>query len=152
MSWQIRLLRNIASKSWTNVTRRSKHRINFFRRHTENIQQTSVLALLFALAAFAAGCSKPHPGETSDLQLKPIQEMIQQQLPIGTTDAAVQSFLSGRGYTVEVPTKPGTIVATIRHIDAETVQPVTARVIFYFDANGKLSTYEIRRIFNQRVP
>jgi hypothetical protein len=116
------------------------------------IRRVLAFALFFALSGFVSSCGKPQPGETSDPQLKPIQEMLQQQLPIGTADASVQSFLSARGYTLEVPTKPGTVVATIRHIDPETVQPVTARVIFYFDANGRLNTYEIRRIFNQRVP
>jgi hypothetical protein len=110
-----------------------------------------LLIALVALAGFSAGC-KQQPGENSDPQLKPIQEMLQQNVPIGTSDATVQAFLSSRGYTVETPDKPGTMVATIRHIDTQTLQPVTARVTFYFDANGKLNTYEIRRIFNQRVP
>lgn len=126
--------------------------LSFHAQNEQHIRKTLVFVLLFSLAAFVIGCSKPQPGETSDPQLKPIQEMLQQHLPIGTTDASVQSFLSARGYTIEIPDKPGTIVATIRHIDTETVQPVTARVIFYFDANGKLNTYEIHRIFNQRVP
>jgi hypothetical protein len=125
----------------------------FFCQQTEQrVWKELVFTLLLALAVSVAACSKPQPGETSDPQLKPIQEMIQQQLPIGTTDASVRTFLSARGYTTEIPTQPGTIAATIRHIDTQTVQPVTARVIFYFDANGKLNTYEIRRIFNQRVP
>ena len=112
-----------------------------------------VLILLVALIGFSTGCqTHTEPGATSDPQLKPIQEMLQQHLPIGTTDASVQSFLAARGYTIETPDKPGTMVATIRHIDAETVQPVTARVTFYFDANGKLTTYEIKRVLNQRVP
>src|SRR5271170_5076448 len=110
-----------------------------------------LLIALVALAGFSAGC-KQQPGETSDPQLKPIQEMLQQNLPIGTSDATVQTFLSSRGYTLETPDKPGTLVATIRHIDTQTLKPVTARVTFYFDANGKLNTYEILRIFNQRVP
>jgi multidrug efflux pump subunit AcrA (membrane-fusion protein) len=125
----------------------------FFPQQSEQrIRKAPILTLLLTLVVFLAACSKTQPGETSDPQLKPIQEMLQQQLPIGTTDASVQSFLAARGYSLETPTKPGTVVATIRHIDTETVQPVTARVIFYFDANGKLNTYEIHRIFNQRVP
>jgi hypothetical protein len=117
-------------------------------------QTTPAILLLIALVAlvgFSAGC-KQEPGETSDPQLKPIQEILQQNLPIGTSDATVQTFLSSRGYTIETPDKPGTMVAAIRHIDTQTLKPVTARVTFYFDANGKLNTYEIRRIFNQRVP
>ena len=114
--------------------------------------QIALLMALVALAGFSAGCKQREPGETSDPQLKPIQEMLQQNLPIGASDAKVQIFLSSRGYTIETPDKPGTMVATIRHIDAQTLKPVTARVTFYFDANGKLNTYEIHRIFNQRVP
>jgi hypothetical protein len=110
-----------------------------------------ILILFFAVAGLPLGCHQ-QPGETSDPQLKPIQEMIDQQLPVGTTDASVQSFLSARGYIIETPAKPGTIVATIRHIDAQTVLPVTVRVTFYFDANGKLNTYEMHRVFNQRIP
>jgi hypothetical protein len=127
--------------------------MSFLRKQSEQrIRKALVFAPLLALAVSVAACSKPQPGDTADPQLKPIQEMIQQQLPIGTTDASVRSFLSARGYSMEIPTQPGTITATIRHIDIQTVQPVTARVIFYFDANGKLNTYEIHRIFNQRVP
>jgi len=110
-----------------------------------------LLIALVALTGFSGGC-KQQPGETSDPELKAIQETLEQNLPIGTSDAAVQTFLSSRGYTIETPDKPGTMVATIRHIDTQSLKPVTARVTFYFDANGKLNTYEIRRIFNQRVP
>jgi hypothetical protein len=57
-----------------------------------------------------------------------------------------------RGYETEATDKPGTIVAIIRHIDTEKLQPVTARVTFYFDASGKLNTYEIVRTMNRPVP
>lgn len=121
------------------------------RQNKHAIPAALLLLAVVALVGFSAGC-KQQPGETSDPQVKPIQQMLQQNLPIGASDATVQTFLSSRGYTIETPDKPGTMVATIRHIDMQTVQPVTVRVIFYFDANGKLNTYEIRRIFNQRVP
>jgi hypothetical protein len=64
----------------------------------------------------------------------------------------VVEFLSARGYPTEPPEKPGTLVAIIRHIDTEKLQPVTARVTFYFDANGKLNTYEIVRTMNAPIP
>jgi hypothetical protein len=124
----------------------------FRQQNKQAIPAILLLIALVALAGFSAGCKRQEPGETSDPQLKPIQEMLEQNLPIGTSDATVQTFLASRGYTIETPDKPGTMVATMRHIDTQTVQPVTARVTFYFDANGKLNTYEIRRIFNQRVP
>jgi hypothetical protein len=121
------------------------------RQNKQSIPAALLLLAIVALVGFSDGC-KQQPGETSDPQVKPIQEMLQKNLPIGSSDATVQTFLSSRGYTIETPDKPGTMVATIRHIDMQTVQPVTVRVVFYFDANGKLNTYEIRRIFNQRVP
>src|SRR5271154_745962 len=96
-----------------------------------------LLVALIAVAGFSAGC-KQEPGETSDPQLKPIQEMLQQNLPIGSSEATVRTFLSSRGYNLETPDNPAAMVATIRHIDTQTLKPVTARVTFYFDANGKL--------------
>ena len=68
------------------------------------------------------------------LSAKPIQEMIETQLPKGSTTDRVTTFLSVRGYEMQNPEKPGTMVAVIRHIDTQTVRPVTARVTFYFDA------------------
>ena len=107
------------------------------------------------LAAAAAilmlvGCQKA--AKTDDPQLKPIQQMLDEQLPLGTTDAAVNAFLAARDYPSEPGAKPGTIVAKIRHIDTERVQPVTARVTFYFDENGKLKDYELQRTMNEPIP
>jgi len=90
--------------------------------------------------------------EVDDPQLKPIQEMLNAQVPPGTTEGTVNQFLALRGYEMQAEHKPGTIVAIIRHIDTEKLQPVTARVTFYFDANGKLNTTEIVRTFNRPVP
>jgi hypothetical protein len=98
-----------------------------------------------------AGCKQQNV-EVNDPQLKPIQEMLDQNLPVGSTEGAVNYFLEVRGYAREAAHKPGTLVAIIRHIDTEKLQPVTARVTFYFDANGKLNTTEIVRTFNQPIP
>lgn len=98
----------------------------------------------------AVGCQKA--ARTSDPQLKPIQDMLDAQLPPGTPEANVLTFLDNRNYPVEPIGKQGTVVATIRHIDTETVTPVTARVTFYFDANRKLNTFEMQRTFNQATP
>lgn len=78
--------------------------------------------------------------------------MLEQSLPAGSTQGAVQEFISARGYPTEPANKPGTLIAIIRHIDTEKLQPVTARVTFYFDANGKLNTYEIVRTMNAPIP
>jgi hypothetical protein len=105
--------------------------------------------LAVALVLFC-GCKKSY--EVDDPQLKPIQAMLEQSVPIGSNEAIVNQFLSSRGYPKEPSEKPGTIVTVIRHIDPERLQPVTARVTFYFDATGKLNTYEIVRTMNDPVP
>jgi len=96
-----------------------------------------------------SGCQKTP--RTDDPQLKPIQDMLDEQLPVGTPEANVLTFLDNRGYPVLPTGKQGTIVTTIRHIDTQTVTPVTAKVTFYFDANHKLNTYEMQRTFNEPV-
>jgi hypothetical protein len=105
---------------------------------------------LVASLLFFVGCKGAF--KVDDPQFKPIQAMIDQSLPVGTTEGAVLEFLSARGYPTEPATKPGTLVAIIRHIDTEKLQPVTVRVTFYFDANRKLNTYEIVRAPNAPVP
>ncbi|MGB7434861.1 MAG: hypothetical protein WBR26_16660 [Candidatus Acidiferrum sp.] len=90
--------------------------------------------------------------KVEDPQLKPIETMLDQKLPKGTPEGAVEQFISARGYPTEPSEKPGTLVAIIRHIDTERMQPVTARVTFYFDANEKLNTYEIERTVNAPIP
>lgn len=90
-----------------------------------------------------AGCQKTT--RTNDPQLKPIQEMLDAQVPPGTPDEKVMSFLENGGYAVLPTQKPGTIVAIIPAARQQ-ASPVTARVTFYFDANHKLNTFELQRI------
>lgn len=106
--------------------------------------------LVVASILLLGGCSKEFKVE--DPQLKPIQEMLDANLPPGTPDGAVSQFLAMRAYPTEPTDKPGAIVAIIRHIDTEKLQPVTARVTFHFDANGKLHTYEMVRTMNAPIP
>jgi hypothetical protein len=106
------------------------------------------LLLLFAL--LAAACQKSFM-QVDDPQLKPIQQMIETQLPKGSTADRVTTFLSVRGYELQPPEKPGTLVAIIRHIDTRTVRPVTARVTFSFDASGRLNAVQMTRIPNQPI-
>ena len=89
--------------------------------------------------------------QTDDPQLKPIQQMIETQLPKGSPAGRVTNFLSVRGYEQQAPEKPGTVVAIVRHIDTQTVRPVTARVTFHFDANGKLDAVEMTRTANRPI-
>jgi hypothetical protein len=100
--------------------------------------------LLLALAfAGLAGCSGA--GKTDDPQLKPIQAMLEEQLPRRTPEEKVVLYLDNHGYSILAAQKQGTIVAIIRRKDTAAVQPVSARVTFYFDANRKLNTFELQR-------
>jgi hypothetical protein len=119
----------------------------------QQLSRTSWFARLMIFAAFLlclCGCKNAFKVE--DPQLKPIEDMLKEKLPVGTTEGAVLEFLSARGYPTENSGKPGTLVAIIRHIDTQRLQPVTARVTFYFDANGKLNTFDIERTMNAPIP
>ena len=104
--------------------------------------------LLIALAlAGLAGCGGA--GQTDDPQLKPIQAMLEAQLPRRTPEEKVVLYLDNNGYSILAAQKQGTIVAIIRRKDTAAVQPVLARVTFYFDANRKLNTFELQRPVNE---
>ena len=120
-------------------------------RRIERLAKLCTLMLCAAVVS-AAGCSHQTQIRTSDPQLKPIQDMLDEQLPQGTPEANVLTYLNNRGYAVLPAGKDGTIVTSIRHIDTQTVQPVTARVTFYFDDNHKLKTFELQRVFNEPIP
>jgi hypothetical protein len=106
--------------------------------------------LLIALAlAGLAGCGGA--GQTDDPQLKPIQAMLEEQLPRHTPEEKVVLYLDNNGYSILAAQKQGTIVAIIRRKDTAAVQPVSARVTFYFDANRKLNTFELERPVNEPV-
>ena len=104
--------------------------------------------LLLALAlAGLAGCRGI--GRAEDPQLKPIATMLEQQLPPRTPEEKVVLFLDNHGYPILAAQKQGTIVADIRRTDTAAIQPVVARVTFYFDANRKLNTFEVQRPVNE---
>jgi hypothetical protein len=104
------------------------------------------LMLALALAGLA-GCHGI--GRTEDPQLKPIQAMLEEQLPPRTPEEKVVTYLDNHGYPILAAQKQGTIVANIRRTDTASVQPVVARVTFYFDANRKLNTFELQRPVNE---
>lgn len=104
--------------------------------------------LLPAVAVlWAGGCGKT--ARTDDPQLKPIAAMLEEQLPPRTPQEKVVAFLDNHGYPILAAQKQGTIVANIRRTDTAAVQPVIARVTFYFDANRKLNTFELQRPANE---
>jgi ATP-dependent 26S proteasome regulatory subunit len=102
--------------------------------------------LLLACAALAAtllgyGCRKS--AHTSDSRLRQTDEMLNTQLPPGTPLARVDHFLKSRGYIVQNTQDKDSLVALVRHIDTDTLQPSTARVTFHFDSNRNLVSYEL---------
>jgi hypothetical protein len=98
-----------------------------------------LLAVLLLLAL--AGCKQR--GHTSDPRLKQIDQMLDAQLPAGSTKARVAFYLNAQGFQLESTNDPHTIVASVRHVDTETLQPVNALVTFHFDGGDNLKSYEL---------
>lgn len=113
-------------------------------RPSSNIQSFLLLACiaLFSLV-LASGC-KSH-SHTSDSRLQKIDEMLNTQLPPGTPMSRVDHFLKSRGYAVEDSPDRNSLVAVVRHVDTDTLQPATARVTFHFDSNRNLVSYELQQ-------
>ena len=105
------------------------------------------LAALGLLFLVLAGCRKTLLPD--DPRLRPIQEMLDAQVPIGTPQSNVILFLNTQGYPLEPSKESGTIVTTIRKIDTQRLEPVTARVTFYFDAKAKLTSVELQVTINE---
>jgi len=128
---------------------------SFLRSPRQRFAPIRVFSLLLAAVLLCfAGCkdSLKNAFKVEDPQLKPIETMVQQNVPLGSTQGSVLEFLSARGYPTDNPTEPDTIVGIIRHIDTEKMQPVTARVTFYFDKNGKLKSIDVVRTMNAPIP
>ena len=121
------------------------HRAPIRRRNpTSRLRYPLMLALGFVSLLFAISiCGCKNRSRTSDSRLQKIDEMLNAQLPQGTPRSRVEYFLSSRGYQSESHDK-NTLVAVVRHIDTETLQPATARVTFHFDSLGKLTSYELQ--------
>src|SRR5450755_1600985 len=117
---------------------RSLHSLRDFRIATAALFP---VMLAVVLVAGVAGCKTS--AHSSDPHLRRIDEMLEAELPKGTTMTRVNVFLSSNGYRVEDSPKPHTMVAIVRHIDTETLRPATARVTFYFDAGERLTTYDL---------
>jgi hypothetical protein len=97
--------------------------------------------LVVAVLISVAGCkTSPH---SSDPRVRKIDEMLDKELPKGTSMERVNLFLNERGYRIENTTKAQTVVAVVRQIDTETLRPENARVTFHFDAHNQLTSYEL---------
>lgn len=103
---------------------------------------TCVFTLLVMLAG-VFGCNSPHR-HTTDSRLQKIDEMLNADLPKGSTKQYVVFYLNSRGFGAENSRNPEGVVATVSHIDPETLQPAAARVFFRFDAGDTLTTYDLQ--------
>jgi hypothetical protein len=113
--------------------------------HSQIISSVSLTLRFPLLAIFlflaVAGCTQS--AHTSDPKLRQIDEMLNSQLPAGTPKSRVSFYLSSQGFTAETSSDDHTMVAVVRHVDTETLQPAAARVTFHFDAAGKLKSYDL---------
>ena len=110
---------------------------------SSNLRPFLMLAFAVLLSSLlACGCRRN--AHTSDARLQQIDEILNKQLPPGTPLARVDHFLKSRGYPVQDSPDKNALVALVRHIDTDTLQPSTARVTFHFDSNSNLISYEMQ--------
>jgi hypothetical protein len=82
-------------------------------------------------------------GHTSDPRLRPIDEMLDVQLPEGSPKSRVVVYLNSQGFPLQPSNDPRAVVVLVHHVDTETLKPETALVTFHFDAGDKLKSYEL---------
>jgi hypothetical protein len=99
--------------------------------------------ILFVFVAVLGPSGCKQSGHTSDPRLRQIDEMLDSQLPAGTPKSRVVIYLNSQGFPIENGTDPKAIIATIRHVDTESLKPVTASATFHFDREDKLTMYEL---------
>jgi hypothetical protein len=110
---------------------------------SSNLRPFLLLTCVALLSLLSASGCKSH-SHTSDSRLQKIDEMLNTQLPPGTPMSRVDHFLKSRGYIVEDSPDKNSLVAVVRHVDTDTLQPATARVTFHFDSNANLISYELQ--------
>jgi hypothetical protein len=104
----------------------------------------SLAVMLLLVAVSGNGCKRTSHKHTSDLRLQKIDEMINAELPPGTPRTRVEYFFNSRGYRLEDSPEKNSVVAIVRRIDTDTLQPATARATLHFDSNNKLISYELQ--------
>jgi hypothetical protein len=114
-----------------------------FRRSNTGFSCYLLLAVAWVLIIAAPGCKSGAAHHTSDPKLTGIDELLAAQLPVGTPRSRVVFFLNSRGYAISPSPDSQSIVATVHHINTNTLQPEAARITFHFDANDKLTSYDL---------
>ena len=105
------------------------------------LRRVLLLFLTLLPALSAPGCQGN--SHTSDSHLRKIDETLAAQLPKGTPRSRVEFFLHSRGFPQHYSADPKDVVAIVRLVDIDTLQPATARVTFHFDPLEKLTTYDM---------
>jgi hypothetical protein len=105
-----------------------------------------LLLLLAGAAPFLAFsiCGCKSSAHTRYARLEKIDEMLNIQLPQGTPRSRLEFFLNSHGYRLEHSPDKNSLVAVVRQIDSDTLEPRTARVTFHFDWHDKLVSYELQ--------
>jgi hypothetical protein len=101
------------------------------------------LSLFLLLGVLCIGACKKGAEHTSDPKLKGIDTLLNAELPAGTPMTRVTYFLNTRGYELQEARGSHTVVAVVRHVNTETLEPEAARVTFHFDAQDKLLDYDL---------
>ena len=112
------------------------------RRTASSSRSLKLCALLgIVLMLPLTGCKAG--GHTSDPRLRQIDELLDAQLPEGSTKSRVVVYLSSQGFPLQASNDPRAVVVLVHHVDTETLKPVTALVTFHFDVGDKLKSYEL---------
>jgi hypothetical protein len=106
------------------------------------VRWASFALALPLLLLLSFGCNDPYH-HTADSSLRQIDEMLNTDLPKGTTKQKVVLYLTSRGFEPETLLDRNAIVATVSHIDTDTLQPSSAEVTFSFDSGNNLISYEM---------
>jgi hypothetical protein len=70
--------------------------------------------------------------------------MLRTNIHAGMPRAQVLTFLKSHGYQFEARPDPASLRVVVRHVDADTLQPVVARATFHFDPHDKLASFELQ--------
>lgn len=104
----------------------------------------ALLSVALCLFFFAISGCQSSTRHTLNPQLRQIDELINAEIPAGSTRAQVNLFLSSRGYELQPSNDHNAVIAIVSHIDTETLEPSAARVTFHFNPDGTLLSYEMQ--------
>ncbi|HMI51598.1 MAG TPA: hypothetical protein VK525_08805 [Candidatus Saccharimonadales bacterium] len=114
-----------------------------------SVPRALVILALSCMTLATSGCHDPSR-HTTDATLRPIDDMLNIDLPKGTTKEKVVLYLTSRGFEPDALLDRNGLVATISHVDTQTLQPSAAEVTFLFDSGNNLISYELHSASNVR--